>query len=334
MPLWGAVLAGGQSKRFRSRITKVFHPLCGKPLLEYPLSALRALEPQRTVVVLSPSALTHLDQVFPQRNFEVVIQEKALGTGDAVKHVRTVIPDARGDLVVLPGDAPLVRPQTLIRLLQFHRTHEAVATVMTARVPDPTGYGRVIRSPENPDRLLMIVEEVDAFPEEKQVKEINAGVYVFRLPMLFEILDDLRPENRQQEYYLTDAITISQRRTGRVFAYQVEDWEESLGVNTRQDLSRAHKILRHRIVERWMGEGVTFVDPENVYIEYDVELAQDVMVYPHVSLMGTTRVGEGAILYPGVVLKDMRIPPATEVFPEDVTSLPTLQEDQTKEDQP
>ncbi len=313
MPLFGAILAGGQSKRFKSRTSKIFHPLCGRPLLAYPLAALQAVEPDRIFVVLSPAAEAALPHVFPNPDFAVVIQDQALGTGDAVKRLRDHL-TTPGELVVLPGDAPLLRGETLARMVQFHRSHEAVATVMTAEVPDPTGYGRVIRSPENPSRLLMIVEEVDAFPEERQVREINAGVYVFEIPLLFEVLEDIRPENKQQEYYLTDAIAILQRRTGRVFAFRVEDWEESLGVNTRKDLAQAHSVMRRRIVEGWMAEGVTFLDPESVYIEQDVVLARDVVVYPGVALLGTTQVGEGAVLYPGVVLKDARIPPGTEVW--------------------
>lgn len=318
MPLFGAILAGGQSKRFKSRTSKIFHPLCGRPLLSYPLEALQAVEPDRVYVVLSPASEAYLPRVFPDPPFEVVIQDQALGTGDAVKRLRPLLEDRPGQLVVLPGDAPLLRGETLARLVQFHRSHEATATVMTAEVPDPTGYGRVIRSPENPNRLLMIVEEADAFPEEKQVREINAGVYVFEIPLLFEVLEDIRPENKQQEYYLTDAIAILQRRTGRVFAFRAEDWQESLGVNTRKDLALAHGVMRRRIVERWMEEGVTFLDPESVYIEQDVELARDVVVYPGVALLGKTRVGEGAVLYPGVVLKDARIPPETEVWTKEV----------------
>ncbi len=323
MDLSVAILAAGQSKRFRSQSSKVLHRLCGKPLLFYPLTAARALNPRNIYIIVGPNG-QDIQERFQAEDVEFVLQPEPRGTGDAVRQLESRL-DAAGTLVVLPGDAPLIRPETLQQLVRTHLQNQGIATVLTSEVPDPTGYGRVVRSRENPERLLMIVEETDAFPEERQIREVNAGVYAFQVGPLFQALQDLRPDNQQQEYYLPDVLEILQRKTGRVYVYQARDWQEILGVNTRAELAQAHRVMHQRLIQRWQQEGVTFVHPESVYLEYDVELAQDVLVYPFTALLGRTQVGQGAVLGPGVVLRDARVAPFTTVTAEHTKEDPHVQ---------
>jgi len=306
-----AILAAGKSKRMNSKKSKVLHKLCGKPLLFYPLKIAMSLKPQKIFVVVGGPNSEEVRKVFSDFPVDFVEQSEPLGTGDAVMKMEEFFRDKEADLMVIPGDAPLLIEETVKDLLSFHKERGAIATVLTAEHPNPTGYGRIVRSVG--DRILMIVEEVDAFPEEKEIKEINAGVYVFDTPSLFEWLPDIRADNRQGEYYLTDVIEILQRRVGNVYAHKISDWHQVIGVNTRRDLAFAEKILEDRIKSYWIDNGVTFVRPDSVYIEFEVEIGKDTVIYPFVSLMGKTRIGEECEIGPNIVLKDVEIPDRTIV---------------------
>jgi bifunctional UDP-N-acetylglucosamine pyrophosphorylase/glucosamine-1-phosphate N-acetyltransferase len=308
-PFYVAILAAGKSKRMNSKKSKVLHKLCGKPLLFYPLRIAMGLNPEKIFVIVGGSNSEEVRSTFSEYPVEFVEQPEPLGTGDAVMRMEEFFKDKEADLMVIPGDAPLLMEETALDLLSFHKERGAIATVLTAEHPNPTGYGRIVRSVG--DRILMIVEEADAFPEEKEIKEINAGVYVFDTPSLYEWLPDVRADNRQGEYYLTDVIEILQRRVGSVYAHKIEDWHQVIGVNTRQDLALAERILEERLKSYWMNNGVTFVKPDSVYLEFEVEIGKDTVIYPFVSLMGKTKIGEECEIGPNLVLKDVEIPSGT-----------------------
>jgi bifunctional UDP-N-acetylglucosamine pyrophosphorylase/glucosamine-1-phosphate N-acetyltransferase len=254
------------------------------------------------------------EELSKYNNLEFVRQEKALGTGDAVKQLEPILKDKKdAHLLVLPGDAPLLREETIRELYRYHFEKNANITVLTAELEDPTGYGRIVRMDREPEKIKYIVEEKDAFPEEKEIREVNSGVYIFKIGPLFEHLKSLRPQNEQQEYYLTDIIQIVQRKEGGVFAVKARDWREILGVNTREQHEQAIKIMKQRLIDKWTASGVTFIDPENVYIEVEVEIGKDAIIYPFVSLMGKTKIGEDAVIGPGAKLKDKVIPKGKKV---------------------
>ncbi len=300
------ILAAGKSRRMQSKKSKVLHRLLGKPLIHYPIKAARQVMPNRIYIVVGgPHAAEVEAEVKKYEGVTPVYQNEPLGTGHAVMQVSPYIQGKDVDILIMPGDAPLVTGETLKKLYELHRKNDALATILTAEVPDPTGYGRIIRS--RGDRVLMIVEEADAFPEEKQIKEVNSGIYIFDSNILLESLSEIKPDNKQGEYYLTDVIAIIQRRYGGVYAYRVEDWREIVGVNTRKQLSDAHRILLDRIVNRHLSAGVSILDPGNVYIEEDVVIEPDVVVHPCTSLIGNTYIEEGSEVGPNALLENVRV---------------------------
>ena len=300
-----AILAAGKSKRMNSRKSKVLHKIAGKPILFYPLTVARGIEPHKIFVIIGGPHADDIRSSFDEEDITFVEQPEPRGTGDAVMRLAPFFEGVKADLLVMPGDAPLLRVETAKKLARFHREKGASATVLTTELPDPTGYGRIIRS--SGDRILMIVEEADAFPEEKDIKEVNSGIYIFDTEVLFRWLPEVRPDNKQGEYYLTDVIAILQRRVGGVYAYKIQDWTEVLGVNDRRQLSMAQEVMEKRIINKWMERGVTFLNPDQVYIEYDVELGKDCVIYPFVSLLGKTRVKDGVEIGPNVVLRDEEV---------------------------
>lgn len=309
--LYVVILAAGKSKRINSRKSKLLLPLCGKPLLAYPTEAALSLSPDKVILVVGGPHKDCIIKNFSQYNVEFVEQPEPLGTGDAVRKTEKVIPH-NASLVVMPGDAPLIKKETLKKLVDFHREKNAVATVLTVEHPNPAGYGRIVRS--KGDRILMIVEEKDAFPEEKAIKEINSGIYVFESGKLFEALRDIRPDNRQKEYYLTDVIEILQRREKRVYAFKIDNYKEITGVNTREQFSEAAIYMQEEIKRYWLNQGVTFIDPRLVYIESDVEIGKDAVIYPFVSLLGKTKIGSEAVVGPNRILKDVEVKDGEELF--------------------
>jgi bifunctional UDP-N-acetylglucosamine pyrophosphorylase/glucosamine-1-phosphate N-acetyltransferase len=208
------------------------------------------------------------------------------------------------DVLVMPADAPLIRIETIKELYNFHKENDALVSILTTEIPDPTGYGRIIRSSGN--RVLMIVEEADAFPEEKQIKEINSGIYIFESNILIEALNEIKPDNKQGEYYLTDVIAIIQRKYGGVYAYKINDWKEIIGINTREQLAQAHSILQERIIKRHLENGVSILFPNLVYIEEDVIIESDVVIYPFVSILGNSYISENCEIGPNVILENYK----------------------------
>jgi bifunctional UDP-N-acetylglucosamine pyrophosphorylase/glucosamine-1-phosphate N-acetyltransferase len=285
------ILAAGEGKRMRSRQPKVLHPLCGRPLIAYPLRAAHALA-DRFVVVAPPDTPT-LRQALAA-DIRVVEQRERLGTGHAVLQAKDEC--GQGTILVLPGDMPLISAETLERLVAHHRATRAAATVLTAIVERPQGYGRVLRQG---GRVKRVVEDRDATDDEKKVAEINTSVYCFEAERLWATLAEVKPDNDQGEYYLTDVIGILNRRGARVEGLPVADPREALGVNDRKQLAVAATVQRERILDRLMENGVTVLDPSTTYIEDTVTLGTDTVVYPHVVIEGASVIGSDCVIGAG-----------------------------------
>jgi bifunctional UDP-N-acetylglucosamine pyrophosphorylase/glucosamine-1-phosphate N-acetyltransferase len=278
-------------------------------MIMHVIDALAELAIERVVAVVGHGAerVTKALQELapPNLALEFVEQHVQRGTGDAVAVALTAFPDddvEDGDIVVLPGDTPLLRPPTLAALVRAHRSADAAATILTARIDDPTGYGRIVR--DKGDRVARIVEHGDADEAEAEITEINTSIYCFRRSVLAPSLRRLSPENAQGEYYLTDVIAVLHDAGYPVISMVVGDPMEAAGVNDRAQLAVAEAELRDRTNERWMRRGVTMLDPERTYIDASVELGTDVTLFPGAILQGSTRVGAGAEIGPHSRLVD------------------------------
>jgi UDP-N-acetylglucosamine diphosphorylase/glucosamine-1-phosphate N-acetyltransferase len=291
------ILAAGEGKRMRSRTPKVLHPLCGRPLIAYALRLARTVA-DRVVLVVGPNS----DAVRAVAGDDVTIveQRERLGTGHAVLQARDACP-ATGLLLVLAADMPLLLLETLERLVEHQRTSRAAATILTALVDEPTGYGRVLRLG---GRVKRIVEERDATDDQKKVDEINTSVYCFDAHRLWPALGHLTPDNDQGELYLTDVVEVLAGSGAKVEAVSVTDPTEALGVNDRRQLAELAAIQRRRILDRLMVEGVTVVDPAATYVDVDVEVGEDSVLYPGTFLEGAVRIGERCAVFPGCRIRN------------------------------
>ena len=301
------ILAAGEGKRMRSRTPKVLHPLCGRPLIGYALRLARTLA-DRVVLVVGPNA----DGVraLAGDGVTIVEQRERLGTGHAVLQARAACPTT-GPVLVLAGDMPLLLLSTLERLVEHHRTTAAAATVLTAVVARPYGYGRVLRVA---GRVSRIVEERDATDDQKRVDEINTSVYCFDARRLWPTLADLKPNNDQGELYLTDVVELLARAGAKVEAVSVSDPAEALGINDRRQLAELAAIQRRRILDRLMVEGVTVIDPAATYVDVEVEVGEDTVLHPGTTLQGNVHIGERCTVMPGSRICD-------SVLGDDVTVL-------------
>jgi bifunctional UDP-N-acetylglucosamine pyrophosphorylase/glucosamine-1-phosphate N-acetyltransferase len=297
------ILAAGKGKRMKSRLPKVLHRVCGRPMIWHVLSAVRALRPDRILVVLGHGG----DEVRRAvgEDAEVVFQEEQLGTAHALLQAEGRLRGFPGEILVLCGDTPLIRSTTLADLVARHRSRGAAATLATARLEDPTGYGRVLRGPAGEVRGIR--EEKDATGSERGIREVNAGIYCFSTGELFELLAGLTPDNQQGEFYLTDVVARMVERGLVVADYALEDPEEILGVNDRRQLALVEDIMRRRILERLMLEGVTVVDPGATYVDAGVRVGHDTVLYPFTFLEGETEIGAECHIGPGARLVDSRV---------------------------
>ena len=313
-PLSAIVLAAGQGTRMRSSRPKPLHMLCGRPLVRYVLDAVAGCDPVRAVVVVGFGAdlvVKTLQEDPGQIPLEFVEQRVQNGTGDAVAVGLTGIPDddldARdaddGDVLVLPGDTPLIRPETLAALVLEHRLSGAACTLLTARMEGH--YGRVVRDKEG--RVRRIVEHRDASEEERLIDEMNTSIYVFRRSLLAPALRRITPENAQGELYVTDVVAVLAGAGHPVVSVVADDADETQGVNDRSQLAVAEAELRRRTNDHWMREGVGIVDPAATYIDTTVTLAPDVVLFPGTVLQGTTTIGAGTEVGPATRLSDTRV---------------------------
>ncbi|WP_379164022.1 bifunctional UDP-N-acetylglucosamine diphosphorylase/glucosamine-1-phosphate N-acetyltransferase GlmU [Paenibacillus sp. sgz5001063] len=309
MKRMAVVLAAGQGKRMKSKLYKVLHPVCGKPMVGHVLDTVKATGCQRTVVVVGHGA--EKVKAYVGENAEYVLQETQLGTGHAVKQAKDLLGGETGTTVVICGDTPLVTAETLEGLMALHEGQNAAATVLTAVMEQPAGYGRIIRGEDG--GVLKIVEQKDCSPEEAAVNEINTGTYCFDNAKLFAALEKVTNSNNQQEYYLTDVIGILRAQGDIVLGYQAHDAAESIGVNDRLALSEAEGLMRQRINRQHMLNGVTIIDPSSTYIAADVTIGADTTLYPGTILKGKTVIGEDCIIGPSSEIEDCIIMEGAQV---------------------
>jgi bifunctional UDP-N-acetylglucosamine pyrophosphorylase/glucosamine-1-phosphate N-acetyltransferase len=305
------VLAAGAGTRMRSDIPKMLHPLAGRSMLAHVIHAVAEVGPHHLVAVLGTqrdqvaSAVTELAQQLG-RTIDIAIQDEQLGTGHAVLCGLTALPeDFRGVVVVTTSDVPLLSAETLAGLIDTHRAQSAAATVLTTTLPDPMGYGRILRTQDG--EVIAIVEQADATESQKEIREVNAGVYAFDVAALRSALNRLRSDNAQHELYLTDVISIVRSDGQIVHAKHVDDSTLVAGVNDRVQLSELGAELNRRIVAAHQRNGVTIVDPASTWIDVDVTIGQDTVVHPGTQLLGATAIGGHCTIGPDTTLADVSV---------------------------
>lgn len=311
-PLDVLILAAGLGTRMRSQTAKVLHKLDGRPLVAHVCRTAAALSPRSIYVIVghqSEAVAAAVSEELGGNGATYVKQREQRGTGDAVMAARDHLLDAGSTLLTLYGDLPLVRAETLGALVHQHRTHRgrgAACTMLTVRLEDPTGYGRIIRDEDG--RFQKIVEQKDATAEERQIKEINAGIYCFETRALFDALTRVQPANAQGEYYLTDVPGILRADGEDVGIYQHTDAREVSGINTRVELAEFENLLRRRTLRRLMlDSGVTFIDPSHTYVSTDAQIGRDCVVYPDVHIEGNTVIGDECEIRSGTRITNSRI---------------------------
>lgn len=303
------ILAAGEGKRMKSRHSKVTHKACGRPLIKWVYEALHCAGTDNTIVVVGHKA----DEVKECMGDKVsyVLQEKQLGTGHAVMQAESFLSGKEGTVVVLCGDTPLITSTSIKEAIKHHVNTGNSATVITALLDNPTGYGRIIRN--DAGNIVGIVEEKDATDEERSIKEINSGMYCFNISDLLASLKNLKNENSQGEYYLTDTIEILVKGSRNVGAYVLESSEEIMGVNDRIQLLEASSILKKRILQTHMQNGVTIIDPSSTFIDQEVQIGMDTIIYPSTIIEGRTIIGEGCIIGPGSKITSCCIEDSVEI---------------------
>ena len=289
---YAIILAAGKGTRMKSKLYKVLHPVCGKPMVEHIINRVEETNPSEIVTIVGHGA----DKVKAQLGdrSQYALQAEQLGTGHAVIQAAEFLKGKKGTTLVISGDTPLLTTETLDNLFEYHQGKGASATILTAHAEDPTGYGRILR--DHVGIVDRIVEQKDATPEEAQVKEINTGTYCFDNELLFDALENLNTDNAQGEYYLTDIIEILKSNGKNVAAYQTQDFNESLGVNDRVALAEANRLMRERINRQHMMNGVTFVDPQSTYIDAGIQIGAETVIEPGVYLKGQTVIGENCLI--------------------------------------
>lgn len=297
------VLAAGQGTRMYSGLPKVLHSVAGQPMIDHVLEAIQPLEPAKIFVVTGHMADMVKEHV--GKRAVCVTQERRLGTAHAVRQVVPHIKDFRGNVLVMVGDAPLIRTETLRELIKRRRAHQVAATVLTNVLDNPTGYGRIVRNRDGTVRK--IVEEKDTNTYEEAIKEINTGTYVFDCQKMIAALARVGNKNAQKEYYLTDTVEILNRLGEEVEPVVGEDPTETLGVNSRAELARAESILRRRIALAVMEQGVTVIDPSTTYIDKQVRIGRDSVIRPFTILQGRCEIGERCEIGPHAQIIDSRM---------------------------
>ena len=293
-------MAAGLGTRMKSNRAKVLHEIGGAPLIAYVVRAAQALEPQAIITIVGHQA----DEVERAVRAEVgelagfVVQAKQRGTGDAVESARSVLENSGSLVLVLSGDVPMIRIETLRNLMEHHQNTGAACSILSVRIENPTGYGRIVR--DNNGEFRKIVEQRDATEEERQIREINSGIYCFESKPLFDALRKVEPKNDQGEYYLTDVAEIILASGGKVSIYQINDAREVSGVNTRAELAEFENLVRRSAIRRLMIEsGVTFIDPSHAYVSAEAQIGRDTVIYPNVTIEGKSVIGEGCVIRAG-----------------------------------
>ena len=298
------ILAAGQGTRMKSRLPKVLHPIAGRPMIEYVLRTAESLAPATVTLIVGHQAEAVQARLAGRRHLRFAVQEPQLGTAHALQQAESVLAGRTGTLIMLSGDVPLLGPVTLARLRDTHLAAGAAATVVTAMVDRPYGYGRIVRAN---GRIARIVEERDASSSERTIKEINSGIYAFDLAPLWDSLRSIASKNAQGEFYLTDLVSIYHRRKLPVETLVLDDVHETRGINSRSELSEVSRIVRQKKNEELMAAGVTIIDPAATYIEDDVQVGPDTVIHPGVILEGQTRIGSACEIHAHVRIVDSEL---------------------------
>lgn len=285
------ILAAGAGTRMKSKLPKVLHKVCGKPMVEHVIDVAKCSECKDVVVVVGHGAEDVKNQI--KNNVEYVMQKEQLGTGHAVIQAKDYIPD-NGYVLLLYGDTPLIEELTIKKMIDYHRKNNLAATVLTAFVENPFGYGRIVKGKDG--SVVKIVEQKDCNEEELEINEINSGMYLYDARLLKESLALINNNNSQNEYYITDVVGILNDKGHKVGSYVLEDMEEILGVNSRIQLAQAEEIMKTRILNKLMESGVTLIDPRNTYIDKSVKIGKDTIIYPGAIIQGDTIIGEDCII--------------------------------------
>jgi bifunctional UDP-N-acetylglucosamine pyrophosphorylase/glucosamine-1-phosphate N-acetyltransferase len=298
------ILAAGKGTRMKSASPKVLHRVAGTPMIEHVLATARTLRPRSITVVVGHQSEVVQAALSPHADVITVVQEPQLGTAHALLTTETALCQATGTVVLLSGDVPLLSSDTLKALVDRHESAGAAATVMTATVDEPTGYGRIVRAG---GQIARIVEESDASPAERSIREINAGIYAFRLNGLFRTLRNIVATNAQQEYYLPDIIALSRAGDLPVETVLVANADETRGINSRMELAAVSQIVRQKKNAELMAAGVTIEDPATTYVDADVEIGADTIIHPGVSIEGQTTIGSACEIHSGVRIVNSRL---------------------------
>lgn len=307
--IYAVILAAGQGTRMKSNLYKVLHPVCGKPMVEHVVDNIQQLDASRIVTVVGHGAEKVQEQLNDRS--EYVLQKEQLGTAHAVQQTESLLQDLDGTTLVICGDTPLIRPETMKALYEHHEANKAKATILTAIAEDPTGYGRILRS--NDGKVAQIVEQKDATKEQQEVTEINTGTYCFDNKALFEALKEVKNDNAQGEYYLPDVIEILQSRGEIVEAYVTKEFSETLGVNDRVALAQAERIMQSRINKKHMQNGVTIINPDNTYISAEAVIGRDTVIQPGTMIEGPSTIGENCLIGLNSQIRNSQIGNRTKV---------------------
>ena len=299
MGKYALILAAGEGKRMKSSMSKVLHQVCGKEMVNHVIDVMRSAGFDEVNVIVGKGKEQVMEKT-KSRNVSFSVQEEQLGTGHAVLCAKEFLSGKEGTIAIFTGDAPLIRRETVQELLRMHEEKGYSATLLTSVIHNPTGYGRVVREG---DDVARIVEQKDGTPEELAVKEINAGMYLFDVRELLTALGELKNDNAQGEYYLTDVIGIMKAK-GLTLGASITQFDETRGVNSREQLAEAEEIMRKRINRFHMENGVTLIDRERTYIGADVRIGMDTIIYPNNNIEGNTVIGSGCTLYPDSRLVD------------------------------
>lgn len=300
---FAVILAAGQGTRMKSKLYKVLHPVCGKPMVQHVVDQITKLHIEEIITVIGHGADLVKSQLGEQSHY--VFQEQQLGTAHAVVQAKDLLEGKEGITLVVCGDTPLIKAETMESLFKHHEEQSAKATILTASIENPTGYGRIIRD-EN-GHVEKIVEHKDATEAEREINEINTGTYCFDNQALFNALSNVSNDNVQGEYYLPDVIEILKKQGDTVTAFQTDEFEETLGVNDRVALAEAERIMKNRTNEQHMRNGVTIVDPSNTYIGSDVVIGQDTVLLPGTILKGNTTIGSECMIGPFSEIEDCEV---------------------------
>jgi len=294
------ILAAGKGKRMKSALPKVLHPLCARPMFSYVLDLARGLKIKDVVAVLG---FKH-ERVRPflTSGVKAIIQKQLLGTADAVRQALPALPSGIKTILILYGDIPLLKKESIEKLLKYHLENNPDATILTARVEKPSGYGRILR--DKYYSIRGILEEKDADDFQKEIKEINTGIICFKKERLSAAIRQIRLNPRKKEYYLTDAIEILYKQGCLVDSVNITDIDEAMGINSRIDLARADRIMRRRINERLMKGGVDIIDPDSTFIGYGVKIGRDTVIYPFTVIERGVKIGKRCFVGPFIHLRE------------------------------